>query len=478
MSTVEQTSTAAQFGALDRSTVLLGLGPAQVGFVGVAVLIAVSAVYTTGAAGFAASALLWGPLLAVGTISVKGRPVVEWIPLVASWRVRSLSGRTRALAQPTSAAGPGELVLPGIVGRLKVLTSPAGIVMIADRRTGTVTVIARVSSTGFVLDDPQSQDRKSTGWGRVLGTLCQQPQVVRVQVLNRTAPGGAGTARAWWRTHTSQTAPWAARLLADPMDHAAAECDTNECLIAISTKTTRHAAARSRLTDQGSALDQLTTSLSSALGAADLHVTDWVTPADLGPVVRRAYDPAGTATADYTDPTMTHHLLGPMGVREHWDHLVTDTAVHATYWVAQWPRSPMHQTFLQPLILAPGAHRTVTLIAEPMPAARALREIRRAKVEHLAEAGHRAKVGQIEHESANAAYAEVLRREQDLISGHGDYRFTGLITVTAPTVADLESACAATETAAAQAMCELRRLVGQQGQAHLAAALPLARGLL
>ncbi|SDD22501.1 hypothetical protein SAMN05216410_2987 [Sanguibacter gelidistatuariae] len=477
MSAVEQPSTAAQFGALDRPTVLLGLGPVQVGFVGVAVLIAVSAVYTTGAAGFAASALLWGPLLAVGTISVKGRPVVEWIPLVASWQVRSLSGRTRALTQPTTTARPSELVLPGIAGRLRVLTSPAGTAMIADRRSGTVTAIARVSSTGFVLDDPQTQDRKSTGWGRVLGMVCQQPQVVRVQVLNRTAPGGAGTARAWWRAHTSETAPWAARLLADLMDHAADECDTNECLIAISTRTTRNVAGRTR-TDQGAALDQLATSLSSALGAADLHVTAWVTPADLGAVIRRAYDPAGTATADDTDPTLTHRLLGPMGVQEHWDHLVTDTAVHATYWVAQWPRSPMHQTFLQPLILAPGSHRTVTLIAEPMPAARALREIRRAKVEYLADAGHRAKVGQIEDETANAAYAEVLRREQDLISGHGDYRFTGLITVTAPTAGDLETACGATETAAAQAMCELRRLVGQQGQAHLAAALPLARGLL
>ena len=66
----------------------------------------------------------------------------------------------------------------------------------------------------------------------------------------------------------------------------------------------------------------------------------------------------------------------------------------------------------------------------------------------------------------------------DLVGGHGDLRFAGLITVSADSRAELEAACRATEAAAAQAMCELRLLVGQQGQAHAAAALPLARGLL
>ena len=56
-------------------------------------------------------------------------------------------------------------------------------------------------------------------------------------------------------------------------------------------------------------------------------------------------------------------------------------------------------------------------------------------------------------------------------------RFVGLLTVSAPTAEELEAACSATESAAAQAMCELRRLVGQQGQAFTAAALPLARSV-
>ena len=85
------------------------------------------------------------------------------------------------------------------------------------------------------------------------------------------------------------------------------------------------------------------------------------------------------------------------------------------------------------------------MAAQPLPPALALRQIRRARV------------------------------EQELVAGHRDLRFVGLLTVSAPTPAELDAACAATESAAAQSMCEILRLVGQQGQAFAAAAVPLAR---
>jgi hypothetical protein len=167
-----------------------------------------------------------------------------------------------------------------------------------------------------------------------------------------------------------------------------------------------------------------------------------------------------------------------MGAREHWSHLRTDSALHATYWVAQWPRSEVHPAFLEPLLLSSCATRTVSVIAEPIATAQALREIQRAKVEHAADATRRARIGQIEDEATRVEVAELARREAELVAGHGDLRFTGLITVTAPSAEELEVACIATEAAAAQAMCEVRRLVGQQAVAHAAAALPLARGVL
>ncbi|MBN9375964.1 MAG: PrgI family protein, partial [Cellulomonas sp.] len=62
-------------------------------------------------------------------------------------------------------------------------------------------------------------------------------------------------------------------------------------------------------------------------------------------------------------------------------------------------------------------------------------------------------------------------------AGHAMVRYSGLIAVSAPTSSELDGAVAAIEQAAIQAACETRRLVGQQAQGFVAAALPLARGV-
>lgn len=468
--------TTARFGRLERRGVLLGLGAAQLSVLTMALLVAVVSVYSAGAAGFATSALVWLPLAIAATATVRGRPVVAWVPLILQWRVRRLLGQTSHVTRPASPA-PGILQIPGIPGALRVSEAPGlGAALVHDRRRGTVTAIARISGTGFVLDDDAVQEHKVTSWGRVLGSLCQQPSIVRLQLIVRTVPGGASATRRWWREHALAGASWAAQILADLVEEAFAVGHRQEAFIAVALRVPRGSGRR--LTEGGMArLEQDLAALRDALRGAELTVDEWIAPGRLGAVLRTAYDPEGTsrgpAHGDAPSP-----LLGPMGVQEHWNHLRTDSALHATYWVTEWPRAEVHPSFLQPLLLAPDAYRTITLLAEPLPAGKALREIRRAKVEHVADAAQRARIGQIEDESTRAEVAELNRREQELVAGHGDLRFTGLVTMTATTEGELDAACAATESAAAQSMCEIRRLVGQQGLAHVAAALPLARGVL
>ncbi len=465
-----------RFGRLESGGVLLGLGPAQVAVLGLALTVATAAVYNSGMAGLLASAPVWLPLAVVGAVSVGGRPVVVWLPVLAHWHSRRLLGQTTHLTQPTRPAGENVLELPGIPGRGLVTAAPsAGAALVLDRRAGTVTAVARVHGTGFLLVDGAAQDRKVTGWGRVLASLCQQDNVVRLQVLHRTVPGGGTRARRWWTRHALAESSWAARVLADLVTETEQTADRQETLLAVALR----APTRGRRLDPAAAaaVEKHLSSLTDALTAADLRVAGWVTPDRLGAVLRTAYDPAGAARAADSDDAPSA-LIGPMGVAEDWAHVRTDTAWHAVYWVAQWPRSEVHAAFLQPLLLGSGARRSFTLVAEPLPPGKALREIRRAKAEHAADAAQRTRIGQIEDEATRADAAELLRREADLVAGHGDLRFTGLITVTASTLEELQAAQTATESAAAQAMCEIRPLVGQQGQAHAAAALPLARGLL
>ena len=146
-------------------------------------------------------------------------------------------------------------------------------------------------------------------------------------------------------------------------------------------------------------------------------------------------------------------------------------------WVSEWPRAQAYPNFLAPLILAPGVRKTFTLVAKPVAADAARRDIRRQKVEYVTDAEHKARLGQVADYTDAAEYQDLLAREAQLAVGHADLRFAGLIAVTAPDKPALDAAVAQIEQAAIQAECETRLLVGQQTQAFTAAALPLGRGL-
>jgi hypothetical protein len=339
-------------------------------------------------------------------------------------------------------------------------------VLIHDPRTSTVTAMLSVSGNGFVLADLATQDRRVAGWGRL-------------QVLERCLPGGGTSVRRWWAQHGLADARWAARVLADLVADAEQSSDRHECLLAIAIRPP-YTGQRATSAAAVAVIERQLAALVETARAADLEVHEWVTRRRLALVLRATYDPHGAARVDAGEPPghgAPALLAGPMAIDEDWASIRTDSAHHAVFWVQEWPRSEVHAGFLQPLLLAAGARRALSLIAEPLSPGKALREIRRAKVEHADDAGQRARIGQIEDEVTRAEASDLVRREQELVAGHGDLRFIGLLTVSASSVGELDAACTATEAAAAQAMCELRRLVGQQGQAFAAGALPLARGV-
>jgi len=158
-----------------------------------------------------------------------------------------------------------------------------------------------------------------------------------------------------------------------------------------------------------------------------------------------------------------------------WDRLRSDSAFHAVLWVSEWPRSQVYPGFLAPVLLSSGIQRSFSLVCTPIRSDQAARDIRKKKTELISDAAQRQKMGQIEDASQTAEYGDVLQQEADLTAGHGVLRYTGLISISAPTPEELDTAVAAIEQAAIQASCETRRLVGQQAQAFTVAALPLCR---
>ena len=163
-------------------------------------------------------------------------------------------------------------------------------------------------------------------------------------------------------------------------------------------------------------------------------------------------------------------------MQEHWDYLRTDTGFHSVLWIREWPRSEVFPTFLRPLLLTPGTSRRLTILGVPRTTVQALKEVQREQNELLSNQEVKMKQQKIISYAERAELADVQEREAQLIAGHGDMAFAGMITVTGATLDELTAAVGRIRQAALQSQCECRVLAGQQMQAFTAAALPFTRG--
>ena len=469
MSEVTPVGPMTRFGRLERRGLLLGLGGVQVAVLGVALALIVFGMYARGRSGLLITAVLWVPLAAAALVSVGGRPLVGWLPIVAHWQTRCLLDQTEYRAKPGRARRIGQLALPGDAARLRLVLGPASsAALIHDPAARTLTAVALVSAPAFDLVDTDTQHARVNGWGRLLASLTPSAGVARVQVLARTVPETGVELARYWAEHGVRDGSWAAHVVADLVASAPSRA-RHEVYLAVSVDVPRASAVGKA----AAGLERQMPAVRAAATRADLRVERWLNKATLGWVLRTAYDPSAAALTP-APVGETGGLAGPVAVSEQWDRLRADGCIHAVYWITEWPREDTPAAFLQPLIFADATH-ALSIIATPQPTAKAARDIRKAKADHHADAGQRARIGQLGDEGIDAEYDEVIARAKDLAAGHTVLDFTGLLTVSAVDDDQLDAACSEMEVAAAQAGCEIRRLVGQQAQAFIAAALPVAR---
>jgi len=471
-----------KFSRLARRGILLGLSLPQMVTAAIGATTIVAALYVGGAAGLAWTSPVWVTGVATTWLPIGGRKAIEWLPIAGDWFLRSATGQTSYRKRVTTPRPAGTLALPGDAARLREHDDPeTGAVMVHDPNTQTLTALLEVGHPSFILLDPAEQERRVAGWGRVLATVCRSGRIARLQVLERTLPdSGTGLAR-WWAEHGNDDGSWVATTYRELIERAGPAGERHISTISLSLDMRAAArpirAAGGGIKGAAHVLGQEMTTLAVALRTADLKPTAWYSPAQLGAMLRTAYDPAVAVTLDRTGLGRNVADAGPVAVEETWAMLRTDTAFHAVLWVSEWPRSLVYPGFLSPVLLSSGIRRSFSLICDPIRADVAARDIRKKRTGYISDAHQRAKIGQIEDLGQSAEYDDVLQQEADLTAGHGLLRYTGLIAISAPTQPELETAISAIEQAAIQASCETRRLVGQQAGAFVAAALPLARGI-
>ncbi|MER7243092.1 SCO6880 family protein [Kribbella sp. NPDC000426] len=473
-------SLSTRFPRPERHAVLLGLRPVQVGLLLAAVLLVTVAIATQLNPIAKAAGLAMAPVcVAVAFARAEELPVYRWLLLRSVHGWRSLRGRQSYRARVMEPRKHGRLQLPGESGTLRILTSGTGLGVVHDPRRRRLIAVARIEGPAHLLQNADEQDRRVAAYGRLIASLCQGNRIARAQILERTLPDPGDELGEWAKQRRVDPRTAAGAIYTDLLERAAPTAARHETLFsfavnldAVSREVRKHGGG---LIGAMAVLESEARAFQTSLAAAGVAGV-WLSAGDLAASLRVAFDPAATRTLQKPQ-TIDAVDAGPLAVDVGWDQLRTDSSLHRVYVVSEWPRIRATPSFLSPLLLKPGIRRTFTLVLEPIPMAKALRDARRHQVERISDRATRNRIGQLESEEDRQLDADVAQRERDLAAGHGDVRWLGLVAVSADSEDALDDACMEVEIAAGQALLDLRRLVGQQMEGFLAAALPFGMGL-
>jgi hypothetical protein len=350
--------------------------------------------------------------------------------------------------------------------------------MIEDPHRRTLTAVLALSHPSFALLDRDDQESRVARWGRLQAHLAHSGTIASLQVLEAVVPDRGDSLLDWYRAFGVRDGGWADRQYAALLEQTRLGSSTHRTTLSLTldmrAATAQVKAAGGGITAAMGVLRADLAALAEQVRQAGLTLRGQLGEAELAAIIRGAYDP-DTSLDPRSDPGANLARAGPIAISESWAHFRHDSGWSSVLWVVEWPREDVPPDFLHALVFAPGVRRTLSLICHPLPADKARRRIRRARTQALADRHQKARMGQIADLADDQEYQDLLDREAALNRGHTDVEFVGLITVTAPSLPDLEAARATIVRAAANAACEVRVLAGRQMQGFVAGAVPLGR---
>lgn len=488
-----------RFGPLDRSGLVLGLSGRQCAALGAGAFLAGWLLDRHAPPLLVLAPVLAGVMLAF--VRAGGEPVCDVLPVGGRFATRAISRSNRWLApipshRPTPIGASPIVDIPSFMAGLTLIdagpapwTRPArlaGIGVVVDRRTRSVSGTLRVHASGFCLADRADQERLVAGLGDALAGFCQEGgPVSSVRWTEWMAPTGVEDCERFLAEHGTGTGD-ASTEYRQLLASAASASTAHDVLITVTVDQRRLDRRRTRASDaQSAAVDALLEQLrllAARLEVSGLRVDPPLSPAELADVIRRRFDPHGAVAvsrpaslAEAAGVTSTHRAA-PLASDASWSHLRVDGSVHRSFWVAEWPRLDVPSNWIEPLLLHLGAVRTVSVVYEPVPPGQSRRQIDREATKLVSDEEQRIRSGfriGARHRRQQEALAE---REAELVSGYAELCFAGFLTVSAPDPDQLDEACAGYVQAAAQAGLDLRRLDGRHDLGVLCS-LPIGRGL-
>jgi len=489
------------FGPLERRGLLGPLRAGQALLLAGGTLTAIVILDASPSAGGALLAVL-AVAAAVGAsfAPVGGRTTHEWTPIATAFAARAVTRRNR-FGSPTPMIGVvtrglGRLRAPGLsdpppaapaqlrglrITEASYRDRPIGALSEQSGRRLTAVLACRV--VAFSLLDPEAQERRLARWGMVLSGAGGS-SIRRLQWVERTAPAQGDELARWVHAERDPALPPRGTPIIESylelIGTTARVAQEHEILVAIQVDARR---VRDRAGDAlATALLEETERIAKGLEAAEVTVLGALSAGQLARALRTAFDPyarselASLEAADAERDGLDEQGAWPLGAHEGWDHHRTDGSLHATYWIASWPRSEVSPMFMSALLGSSSAVRSVAVTFEPLASERSIREIEAAITRDQADRALRTRFGQSETARQRQARDATVRREAELAVGHGEVRLSGFVTVSGRDPDDLRRSCSEVLDHAARAHLELRRLYGQQAEAFTFT-LPLCRGL-
>ncbi|MGH9098924.1 MAG: SCO6880 family protein [Acidimicrobiales bacterium] len=457
---------------------------------------------------------------------IGGRTAEQWVPTVVRWGASGLAGRRRQRAGIESdghcLGADGGPCLVGAQGSATVRTirtgrcstsgrrtasrgqrgqpshAPRGafaalevlgfgsregegtVAVVHDRHARTYTAVMELLGHSFALLSSDEKERRVASWASLLSSLARERSVVhRIQWVASTMPddGTAVDGHLASRGVLSEEVP-ARRSYATLLESAGAETCRHDVHLAVQVRAAGAASRAIRSLGGGdraacALLAREVGSLRRQLASADVPVERVLDERELAALVRRALE--GDERARRGCPPCGFAWPWPLVTEAEWGWLRADGNWHATYWIAEWPRVDVGPEFLGPLLLD-SVRRRVSVVMDPISPARAVRQAERARTADVADSELRRRGGFLATARRAREAQLAVRREEELADGHASFRFSGYVSVSAPTLEQLTAACDSTEQAASQCKLELRRLYGDQERAFMCT-LPLGRGL-
>jgi len=445
--------------------------------------------------------VLAGLLVTFGLLRLKGRRITEWTPVVVAALLQRGSGQNQYRAGPFSSNAVGEhLDLPGPAAAYRWLPAVTAdgtteIGLLHHRKERTVTAALLCYGANLILADRDVQAQRLTDWAQVLNILGSEytdAGLVRWSVTTRAVADTGNRAQRYLIGQAVDTNTAAYRSLAELTASAAPAAQRHEIYLAAVFDVAKLSAEISDAggTDTAIAavvLDRLA-GIESAVIEAGVGTGGWLSPRTYAAVLRTQFDPDDQEIVDLRGSTpagsgrtpagVAPWLAGPVAARTvGWHTYQHDSGYSRTLWVAQMPRQQVAATWLTPLYMRTTCRRTVTLVAQPVPAALAQLATRRDKVARAGDEVTKRKLRLVQTASEREEARAVEQIDTEQARGHVRYRYALLVTVTAASEKLLERDVRAVRRILSRSGCESVSLAGEQDQAFLAGALPLARGL-